>query len=555
MENIIMRNILFAIIVIGILATSAIFFATHELSGGQEKFCNAISKGEIKTVRDMLEKQPELVNTIYGNTGPKSFPRSALCLALEEGQPEIAKLLVSKGADVKVNFGRTPLQSAVYHNYTDLIPLLVEHGDNPSLAIRMAHFSQIDHGGDAGKIMKILLDHGANANYRGISVYGEANSTPLHEIAYQGDVKITEILISHGADVNAINSRGETPLHLAAQWCHPEVVRLLLEHHADVNAIDRNKRTPLENLIIEHTDSRGIPAKPEFYETIKILIAHGSHFTATDLAHAGDLEGLKSLLQKDPKQINKKDYWRDPLLFCAIREGHTDVAEYLIRQDADVDAVGKYGNPALHAAAYAGNIATVKLLLHEGVDVNREGKHGELALHWAASRPVGKKNDKEDSYDKIAQMLIESGSSLNVAAQEDRPDIWLAVGDENPPINQIDDQMKVLERRLNTNKQIQYMAPIRLAFGVGDTPLHSAAHAGRINIVACLIKAGAEIDCKNSHEQTPLHYAIAFEHPRIVECLLKAGADPKTKMSDGTSALELAYKVGNKQIIDLLKAR
>jgi ankyrin repeat protein len=313
-----MRNILFATVVICVLATSLTFSATEGLSDTQEKLYNAIVKGEIETVRDMLEKQPELANTVYGNAGPKSFQRSALSEALDRGQPEIAKLLLAKGADVKTYSGNTPLQTAVYHNYIDLIPLLIERGENSTLAIRLAQFAEKDHGGDAAKIMKILIDHGANVNYR-----DEANSTPLHEIAYQGSVKVAEILVSHGADVNARNNSGQTPLYLAAKWCNARMVELLLKHHADVNAIDKSKRIPLEYLMIERTDSRGIPAKPEFYETVKILIVEGSHFTAADLVHAGDLERLKKLLQEDPNQIHNEDYWRDPLLFCAIREGHT----------------------------------------------------------------------------------------------------------------------------------------------------------------------------------------------------------------------------------------
>jgi hypothetical protein len=155
-------------------------------------------------------------------------------------------------------------------------------------------------------------------------------------------------------------------------------------------------------------------------------------------------------------------------------------------------------------------------------------------------------------------VLIGAGGSLNIAAQEDRPDLWLGI-DAEKPIDQIDEQVKWLksEKELGPveSRTVQTQGQITLAFGVGDTPLHSAAHSGRINIVTYLIKAKAEIDRKNSHGQTPLHYAIAFKHPRIVECLLKAGANPKTKMNDGTTAIELAGKVNDKQIIDLLKAK
>ena len=429
-----------------------------------------------------------------------------------------------------------------------MIPLLIEKGDDPNRAISASQ--------DV-KTLRILLNHGANVNHRN----NKDNGTPLHEIAdeYIPNIELLEILISRGADVNAKDKYGRTPLHHASHRCKLKMVEFLIEHGADVNAINKSGRTPLQNLIINSTDSRNAPLinQPEFYTMTKLLISKGSHFTAVDLVRAGDLEGLKKLLKTHPEQIQMKDYWRDPLLFCAIREGHSQIVNYLIKQGADLNALGKHDEPALHAAAYAGNLETVKILLQRGVDVNQKGDCGELALHWAAGRRAINK-DKEDSYDKIEKLLIESGSDLNITAREDGPDLNARTG-QKEPVNQINEMF----RFVNTNKRMELMGitdyqligPRYLHFGVGDTPLHSAARWGRINIVKQLIQAGAKIDPQNSLGQTPMHYAIAFQHVEVVKSLINAGANPKIKMNDGTSGLKLACKIDDKQIIELLKAK
>ena len=52
-------------------------------------------------------------------------------------------------------------------------------------------------------------------------------------------------LISHGADVNAINNRGWTPLHLTCVLGHKSQAELLIAADADVNAKDKDGHTPL----------------------------------------------------------------------------------------------------------------------------------------------------------------------------------------------------------------------------------------------------------------------------------------------------------------------
>ena len=57
--------------------------------------------------------------------------------------------------------------------------------------------------------------------------------------------EVGELLINHGADVNAKNNNSETPLHFAARKSS-RMIELLLENKSDVNAKNEQGRTPMD---------------------------------------------------------------------------------------------------------------------------------------------------------------------------------------------------------------------------------------------------------------------------------------------------------------------
>ena len=71
----------------------------------------------------------------------------------------------------------------------------------------------------------------------------------------------------------------------------------------------------------------------------------------------------------------------------------------------------------------------------------------------------------------------------------------------------------------------------------GASPLHAAAHHGRIEIVAAILNAGANPDARTDDGITPLHMAASSGHGEAGEILLDAGADPNARDAYGTTAL------------------
>src|SRR6185436_6440011 len=88
--------------------------------------------------------------------------------------------------------------------------------------------------------------------------YTSNGFTPLHFLlsAYNVmanasvDLKILgiDLLLAHGADINAKDDTGATPLHLAAVWGDPKIIAALLDRNADPQAKNSSHQTPLESI-------------------------------------------------------------------------------------------------------------------------------------------------------------------------------------------------------------------------------------------------------------------------------------------------------------------
>lgn len=147
-----------------------------------------------------------------------------LHLALHQGRPEVAAVLLARGADPRAadRFGRTPLH------------YLAETAD-PAKARAAADFVAVLTGPQAGVVGAAGADPNA-ADGRG--------RTALHAAAVRGLPAVVAALLAAGARVNAAKLDGQTPLHLAVTRRQAEVARLLLHHGADPDSAAQDGSTP-----------------------------------------------------------------------------------------------------------------------------------------------------------------------------------------------------------------------------------------------------------------------------------------------------------------------
>ncbi|CAJ1367060.1 unnamed protein product [Effrenium voratum] len=84
------------------------------------------------------------------------------------------------------------------------------------------------------------------------------------------------------------------------------------------------------------------------------------------------------------------------------------------------------------------------------------------------------------------------------------------------------------------------------------TPLLYASAGGHLEVVECLLDAGADKEKANNEGTTPLHVAAFLGHQAIVQCLMDAGADKDRADNEGRSPLHLAAMQGHRTVVRCL---
>lgn len=151
--------------------------------------------------------------------------------------------------------GWTALMFAAWRDSPEIVDLLVAHkasleARNPKGLTAMAIASQ--HG--RFRAAEALVRAGADVNLR----VGAAQYTPLMLAVAGGSVDTVELLLKHGADIDAQNAGGLTALMIAAANNHAEMAELLVKAGANPHLKSEDGRTAMA--IAEDSESEAVVA-------------------------------------------------------------------------------------------------------------------------------------------------------------------------------------------------------------------------------------------------------------------------------------------------------
>ena len=461
-----MRRFTQSILWLALFCSTGVHAATTEVA-------DAAMRGDREAVRSALGRKADVnAAQIDGST--------ALHWAVERDDIEIVDLLIRAGARVtaRTREGVTPLQLAATNGNGPMIDRLLKAGVDSNATLTPAGDSALMMAARTGKTdaIRVLLEAGANVNAKeswggttalmwavseghaeatrtliaaGADVNARSNYvaaangrgfegrtplasstdakpvefasgwlTPLMLAAREGNVELTGILVTSGADVNAMAGDGKTALAMAIFNGNYEAASLLVHNKADVNKADAQRFTPLFWAV----DRRNMETAPNFpwivtsdpMPLIHTLLDAGANpnalvnntprarmregspriVFATALmraAFAGDLELVKLLLARgaDPKVISRDG---ETMLSAAsglafihgyhrgkAPEERLQVVKLFVEFGNDVNQPDDFGITPLMAAANYGNVPIIQYLIDVGADL---GAHD-----------LGKKND------------------------------------------------------------------------------------------------------------------------------------------------------------------
>jgi ankyrin repeat protein len=210
-----------------------------------------------------------------------------------------------------------------------------------------------------------------------------------------------------------------------------------------------------------------------------------------ELIEAGDVDGLRELLARDPAAAGARREDGTSAILVARYQFELDAVAVLLEAGAPLD---------IFDAAAVGQTDVVR------AELARDPK---LAVAFAPDGFTALGLASFFGHRDAAEVLLEAGAQVDDASR-------------NP--------MKV-------------------------APLHSALAGGHAEIAELLVAAGADVNAVQADGFTPLHEVAQNGDQPLAERLIVAGADPKARLDDGSTPADSARGAGHDALADWLESR
>jgi hypothetical protein len=286
----------------------------------------------------------------------------------------------------------------------------------------------------------------------------------------------------------------------------------------------------------------------------------------------GDLKKVKQLTGECPELIYGQYNYTPPIHF-AVREGHTELVNYLLDNGAhDPDyQIYPFLDKLDVLAQDRGHTEIAALLADYAAHPERQkyfGDNGKIFFNRTNLQLEFQKAVDRNDLEYTALILKDhpelakdetyfwGEGILTFAAkgnQQKMADLLMSYGAKVPDIlkwtqkyyfEQLDGAAYMMEKGMNPNTMSWHHVTI----------LHDMAQKGDLAKAALLLKYGAAINTvEEEYQSTPLGMAARWGHLEMVSYLLEQGADPKHSGADWSMPLVWAERKGHQEIAELLK--
>jgi ankyrin repeat protein len=238
--------------------------------------------------------------------------------------------------------------------------------------------------------------------------------------------------------------------------------------------------------------------------------ADGSGVTPLHAAAAESSQGVVNELLRLGALPDARDAWGNTPLILAVRAGRIDNATTLLAHKPDVDAPDQNGQTPLLEAVARNDAPMARTLLQAGANANGRDLRGRSVLEFAASQ----------ANQEIAHILLEHGAVLNTPAH----------GHDLPLREALrKGRLKDAEALLRIGADVNATTAggdSLLAEVAGFHVSYRAGTAGKHDLLAWLLRHGADPEGRDRRGRTPLQLASGMADEESVRLLLQAGAKP-----------------------------
>ncbi|XP_075709637.1 ankyrin repeat and SAM domain-containing protein 1A isoform X2 [Rhinoderma darwinii] len=245
--------------------------------------------------------------------------------------------------------------------------------------------------------------------------------------------------------------------------------------------------------------------------------------------------------------------WRGPNVNCvdssgytplhhAALNGHKEVVEVLLRNEAVTNIADCKGCFPLHLAAWKGDAQIVRLLIHHGPSHSKVNEqNGPEVKKYGPFHPYvnAKNNDNETALHCAAQY---GHTEVVRVLLEELTDPTMRNHKMETPLD-----LAALYGRLEVVKLLLNAHPNLLSCHTRKhTPLHLAARNGHRAVVRVLLDAAMDINY-TTEKGSALHEAALFGKADVVQVLLDAGIDVSITDNKGMTALDIVQELPSKK--------
>ena len=422
---------------------------------------------------------------------------------------EVVESLLRGGADVNIRNlqGKTPLYIAVENNRVSHIRHLLAYN---------SYIFAVDNNG-ISPFERALQDYPPLAlsmvTNETVAQNDSAGNTMLHlAVRTGGSNDIINRILEHDLSIDARNQAGDTSLILAVRHNERASGELLLSRGANIFAVNARGESPL-SLTFPRPGQSSSELRQWMLNPHTLSSHDGLGNTALHYAAQWQLSQWIPLLIQLGARTEAANATGETALFIAVRQDSPATISALVSNGASLSNRDSLGNSALHTAVRWNAINGARSLIEHGIDINAHALSGKTALHDAVRMWT----------DNIETMLVSSGA--NIEARD---------GDGNTPFMEAVMAGNVAAMRRLVNSGADFTSRNFR----GDTPLHIAIAMERTDIVTQLLDLGSSIHARNSRERTPFQDAL-ITSPSMVMLLLSRDRIHITD-DNGSSPLHIA---------------